>query len=75
MIYSADSQSEWVYQTPMLKTRKNASSVTVNDKIYVLGGENEQGACKSFAAYDTKKKVWKNCQNIRVRKPESAKHP
>ena len=58
MIYSADSQSEWVYQTPMLKTRKNASSVTVNDKIYVLGGENEQGACKSFAAYDTKKKVW-----------------
>ena len=58
MIYSADSQSEWVYQTPMLKTRKNASSVTVNDKIYVLGGENEQGACKSFVAYDTKKKVW-----------------
>ena len=76
MIYSADSQSEWVYQTPMLKTRKNASSVTVNDKIYVLGGENEKGACKSFAAYDTEKKnMGRVCQIIRVRKPESAKQP
>ena len=42
-----------------MKTRKNASSVTVNDKIYVLGGENEQGACKNLSQHMTrKKKVW-----------------
>lgn len=58
MIYNTDNQSEWVYMTPMGEQRKNASAVTVNEKIYVLGGENASGALKSFVAYDTEKKTW-----------------
>lgn len=60
MIYSADSQSEWVYQTPMEKSRKNASVVTAGEKLYVLGGENETGSLSSFAAFDTEKKTWES---------------
>ncbi len=58
MIYNTDNQSEWVYMTPMAEQRKNASAVTVSEKIYVLGGENASGALKSFVAYDTEKKTW-----------------
>lgn len=58
MIFNTDSQSEWVYTTPMQEKRKNASAVALDGKIYVLGGENTYGSLKSFAAYDTKKKTW-----------------
>ena len=60
MIYNTDNQSEWVYMTPMEEQRKNASAVTVNEKIYVLGGENATGSLKSFTAYDTEKKTWES---------------
>ena len=58
MIFNTDSQSEWVYTTPMQEGRKNAAAVTAGGKIYVLGGENAAGPLKSFAAYDTEKKTW-----------------
>ena len=58
MIFSTDSQSEWVYTTPMQEQRKNASTVTQDGKIYVLGGENAAGPLKSFEVYDTEKKTW-----------------
>ena len=60
MIFNTDNQSEWVYQTPLAEQRKNTSAVTVNGKIYVLGGENETGALKSFVVYDTGKKTWES---------------
>lgn len=58
MIYGTDSQSEWVYATPMPVARKNSSVAALDGKIYVLGGENATGSLKSFAVYDTEKKVW-----------------
>lgn len=58
MIFNTDSQSEWVYTTPMQEGRRNATAVTVSGKIYVLGGENAAGSLKSFAVYDTEKKTW-----------------
>lgn len=60
MIYNTDSQSEWVYTTPMQETRKNGSTATLDGKIYVLGGENATGSLKTFAAYDTEKKTWES---------------
>ena len=60
MVYNTASQSEWVYQTPMEKSRKNASVVTAGEKLYVLGGENETGSLSSFAAFDTEKKTWES---------------
>ncbi len=58
MIFNTDSQSEWVYTTPMQEGRKNASAVTTGGKIYVLGGENAARSLKSFEVYDTGKKTW-----------------
>ncbi len=58
MIFNTDSQSEWVYTTPMQEGRKNASAVTAGGKIYVLGGENAAASLKSFTVYDTEKKIW-----------------
>ncbi len=58
MIFNTDSQSEWVYTTPMQEGKRNAVAVTAGGKIYVLGGENAAGSLKSFAAYDTDKKTW-----------------
>ncbi|MCM1440224.1 MAG: DNRLRE domain-containing protein, partial [Roseburia sp.] len=58
MIYNRDSQSEWVYTTPMKEKRKNSSTATRDKKIYVLGGEDATGSVKSFAVYDTEKKTW-----------------
>lgn len=58
MIFNTDSQSEWVYTTPMQEQRKNASTATQDGKLYVLGGENATGSLKSFAVYDTEKKTW-----------------
>ena len=58
MIFNKDNLSEWVYVTPMQDGRKNASVVANDDKIYVLGGENESGSVKSFDVYDTKKDCW-----------------
>ncbi len=58
MIFNADSQSEWVYTTPMQTKRKNASAIAVDGKIYMLGGENASGALKSFEVYDTESKTW-----------------
>lgn len=60
MIYNTDSQSKWVYTTPMQHKRKNASTVSFNGKIYVLGGENAAGSLKTFAVYDTETKAWEN---------------
>lgn len=60
MIYNTDSQSEWVYTTPMQEKRKNASTVSLDEKIYVLGGENANGSLKSFAVYDTGTRTWEN---------------
>ena len=40
MIFSTDSQSEWVYATPMQEARKNSSVTALDGKIYVLGGES-----------------------------------
>lgn len=58
MIFNTDSQSEWVYATPMQEARKNSSVTELDGKIYVLGGENATGSLKSFAVYDTEKKTW-----------------
>ena len=58
MIFNTNSQSEWVYTTPMQEARKNSSVTTLDGKIYVLGGQNAAGSLKSFAAYDTEKKTW-----------------
>ena len=58
MIFNTDSQSEWVYATPMNEGRKNSSVTALDGKIYVLGGENATGSLKSFAVYDTEKKTW-----------------
>ena len=58
MVYNTDSQSEWVYATPMNEGRKNSSVTALDGKIYVLGGENAAGSRKSFAVYDTEKKTW-----------------
>jgi len=58
MIFNMDSQSEWVYATPMQEARKNSSVTALDGKIYVLGGENATGSLKSFEAYDTEKKTW-----------------
>lgn len=58
MIFNTDSQSEWVYATPMQEARKNSSVIALDGKIYVLGGENATGSIKSFAVYDTEKKTW-----------------
>ncbi len=58
MIFNTDSQSEWVYTTPMNDGRKNSSVTALDGKIYVLGGENATGSLKSFAVYDTEKKTW-----------------
>lgn len=58
MVYNRDSQSEWVYATPMNEGRKNSSVTAMDGKIYVLGGENATGSRKSFAVYDTEKKTW-----------------
>ena len=58
MIFNMDSQSEWVYATPMDEGRKNSSVTALDGKIYVLGGENATGSLKSFAVYDTEKKTW-----------------
>ena len=60
MIYNTDNQSEWVYTTPMQENRKNSSAVTLDGKIYVLGGENAAGSLKTFTAYDTEKKTWES---------------
>ncbi len=60
IIYNTDSQSEWVYTTPMQDTRKNGSTVALDGKIYVLGGENAKDSLKTFAAYDTEKKTWES---------------
>ncbi len=57
-IYNTDRESEWSYVTPMREYRKNFSAVTVQGKIYVLGGENERGAVNTFEVYDTKKDSW-----------------
>lgn len=40
MIFNTDSQSEWVYATPMQEARKNSSVIALDGKIYVLGGES-----------------------------------
>lgn len=58
MVFNTDSQSEWVYATPMNEGRKNSSVAALDGKIYVLGGENATGPLKSFAVYDTEKKTW-----------------
>lgn len=58
MIFNTDSQSEWVYTTPMQEGRRNTTAVTAGGKIYVLGGENATDSLKSFAVYDTQKKTW-----------------
>ena len=58
MIFNTDSNSEWVYATPMNEGRKNSSVTALDGKIYVLGGENATGPLKSFAVYDTEKKTW-----------------
>lgn len=58
MIFSTDSQSEWVYAAPMQEARKNSSVTALDGKIYVLGGENATGSLKSFVVYDTEKKTW-----------------
>ncbi|MDE6635911.1 MAG: hypothetical protein K2K09_04820, partial [Lachnospiraceae bacterium] len=58
MIYNTDSQSEWVYTTPMTESGKNSCVVSLDKKIYVLGGENKAGSLKSFAVYDAEKKTW-----------------
>ncbi len=58
MIFNTDSQSEWIYTTPMDGARKNSSVAALDGKIYVLGGESASGPLKSFAAYDTEKKTW-----------------
>ncbi len=58
MIFSTDSQSEWVYDTPMPVARKNSSVTAADGKIYVLGGENATGSLRSFSVYDTEKKIW-----------------
>lgn len=58
MIYNTDSDSEWVYTTPMQEIKKNVSAVTLNGKIYVLGGENASGSLNTFAVYDAEKKTW-----------------
>lgn len=58
MVYNTDSRSEWVYTTPMPEKRKNSSVVTLDQRIYVLGGESEGRPIKSFAAYDMEKKRW-----------------
>ena len=58
MIFNTDSQSEWVYTTPMQEARKNSSVTALDGKIYVLGGENATGSLKNFAVYDTEKKIW-----------------
>lgn len=60
MIYNTDSQSEWVYTTPMQETRKNGSTATLDRKIYVLGGENASGSLNTFAVYDTERKTWES---------------
>lgn len=58
MIYGTNSQSEWVYATPMQEARKNSTVTALDGKIYVLGGENATGSLKSFAIYDTGRKTW-----------------
>lgn len=58
MIFNTDSQSEWVYATPMQEARKNSTVTALDGKIYVLGGENATGSCRSFAVYDTGRKTW-----------------
>lgn len=60
MIFNSDNQSEWVYTTPMQESRKNASVVSLDGKIYVLGGQNTNRALKTFAVYDTEKKTWES---------------
>ena len=58
MVYNTDSRSEWVYTTPLPEKRKNSSAVTLDKRIYVLGGESEERPIKSFAAFDIEKKRW-----------------
>ncbi len=58
MIFNTDSQSEWVYTTPMQEARKNSSVTALDGKIYVLGGENATSSCRSYAVYDTGRKTW-----------------
>lgn len=57
-IYNTNSASEWEYGVPMNTLRMNFSSVVCDEKIYVLGGENEDGPLKSMEVYDTKKETW-----------------
>ncbi len=58
MVYNTDSSSDWVYMTPMDESRSDAMAVSLDEKIYVLGGENEEASLKTFASYDTKKQTW-----------------
>ena len=58
MVFNTDSQSEWVYATPMQEARKNSSATALDGKIYVLGGQSATSTLKSFAVYDTEKKTW-----------------
>lgn len=58
MIFSMNSQSEWVYATPMNEARKNSSVTALGSKIYVLGGENATGSLNSFSVYDTERRTW-----------------
>lgn len=57
-IYNTNSASEWEYGTPMNTMRKNFSSVECDEKIYVLGGEKEDGPLTGMEVYDTKKETW-----------------
>ncbi len=75
MVYNTASQSEWVYQTPMEKSRKNASVVTAGQKLYVLGGENETGSLSSFVHLIRKRKHGRVCRIIREMSPVSARQP
>ena len=58
IVFNTDSQSEWVYATPMQEARKNSSATALDGKIYVLGGQSATSTLKSFAVYDTEKKAW-----------------
>ena len=59
MIFNRQRQSKWAYTTPMNQNKKNVMAVSLNGKLYVLGGEDEHGgSCRSFSVYDTAKKIW-----------------
>ncbi|MCH5266486.1 MAG: hypothetical protein J1F02_11340, partial [Lachnospiraceae bacterium] len=57
-IYNTNNSSEWSYKTPMNQTRKNFSRAVCDGKLYVLGGETEEGALKSLEVYDPSKETW-----------------